>query len=109
MLNEKKLFTKILEAIANDEIRVISNVTLGSSGSISAGGTCPVIETDVSSHIPQGYKLLLALFRGTSNHNAYCWYFSFIASTNVVEYRLHNAGASALTTSPTAHLVCIKE
>lgn len=82
-------------------------VTLNSSGSIAAGGNCAIITTDVSSQIPEGYKMACAYLQGTQNNNAFCWYQAFSISAETVSYRLRNVGSSALTVSPTAHVICV--
>lgn len=82
----------------------VNNVALASSGSISAGGNCQVVTTDVSASIPAGYKIIYAYIRGTQNASAVCWYCDY--TTTSVSYRLGNVGTSAVTTSPTANLLC---
>lgn len=90
----------------NNEYNLVAvhNVALSSSGSMSAGGTCAVVTTDVSASVPSGYKIIYADIRGTQNANAICWYCDYTDTT--VSYRLRNVGTSAVTTSPTANLLC---
>ena len=119
MLDIKKLLAKLLAQIKdtnnsisninsrlNDNLKIVRNVSLVSSGSISAGGNCAVKQTNISSHIPSGYNLIAAVPRGTQNASCVWWYFEFYGTT--VEYRLRNVGSSAVTTSPTANLICVK-
>ena len=111
MLNVKKMLTHIIEQLGllkNDSLVFVDNVPLTSSGSIAAGGTTAVISTDVSAHIPTGYKLVWANMRGTGNTNAYCWFVGVGINANIVNYRLHNVSGSAITTNPTASLLCAK-
>ena len=111
MLNIRELIAKILDTLprlTNDSIMTVRNISLTSSGAISAGSTCAVISTNVSSHIPAGYRLAFAALRGTQNNNAICWYFEFFPEAKTVEYRLRNVGSSTLTTSPTANLFLVK-
>lgn len=107
MLDLKAWINKVTNRLTYDSIKVVHNITLTSSGSISAGGNCAVKSTDVSSHIPTGYKLVWATLRGTQNANAICWYFDWNEETNAVDYRLRNVGTSALTVSPTANLLLV--
>lgn len=107
MLDLKAWISKVTNRLTYDSIKVVHNITLTSSGSISAGGNCAVKSTNVSSHIPTGYKLVWATLRGTQNSNAVCWYFEWFEGSQTVEYRLRNVGSSALTTSPTANLFLV--
>lgn len=115
MFDLKKWIAKVTNAISGlpsltgNSLVVVKNISLTSSGSINAGATCAVKSTDISSHIPQGYKLLFASLRGTQNGAAVCWYFEFFPNNNTLEYRLRNVGSSAITTSPTANILCVKE
>ena len=112
MLNIRALIAKILDTLprlTNDSIKTVKNISLNSSGAISAGSTCAVISTNVSGHIPAGYRLAFAVLRGTQNGAAVCWYFEFFPDAKTVDYRLRNVGSSTITTSPTANLLLIKK
>lgn len=108
LLSTKKLLYKIITkpVVTPDNIEGIV-ATLNSSGSIAAGASCNIVETDVSSYIPAGKKLIDVEFRGTANHNLYCWYFHYERSSNTVQYRLHNVSSSAASSSPTCVLRCV--
>ena len=104
-----RLYDIIDKLIDRSDLKVINNVPLTGTGSVSAGGTSAVIETDISSSIPSGYKLLFAQLRGTGNHNLLFWFFSYDLTNPVVNYRVRNVGSSAATsTSVSCNIVCIK-
>lgn len=108
MLNQKKLLTKILENLSLD-FKAVKYVELNASGSIASGGTSTVVYTDISSYIPDGYELVWAQFRGTGNHNFYCWFFNMNITAKNLHYRVHNAGGSAASVTPTASILCKKK
>ena len=107
MLDVKKVLTKIVNRLTYDDVLVVDNVALDSSGSISGGGNCAVVTTDVSASVPSGYRLIWAALRGTQNASAVCWFFDWSESNETVSYRLRNVGTTAITTSPTANLLLV--
>ena len=107
MLNVKKLLAKILNQ-QNDMIRIVHNVSLNSSGSVAAGRASAIMNTFVTNSIPDGYKLLAVVLRGTTNANFFCWYLDWTSTTNRVDYRVTNNGSSAAAVSPTVNLICVK-
>lgn len=107
MLNIKKLLTKIMNQ-QDDMIKIVHNVTLNSSGSVSGGRSCEIVNTFVTNSIPSGYKLLAVTLRGTTNALFFCWYLDWTSTTNRVDYRVTNSGSSAASVSPTVNLICVK-
>ena len=107
MLNIKKLLSKLVQQQEN-MIKVVHNVSLNSSGSIAAGRACAIVQTFVTNSIPDGYKLLAVVLRGTTNATFFCWYLDWTSTTNRVDYRVTNNGSSAAAVSPTVNLICVK-
>ena len=112
MLDLKKAINNILTTLitlpglTNNSIKVVTIVSLAASGSISSGGVCDVKSKDVSSSIPNGYKLIFACMRGTQNSQAVCWFFDWYGTT--IYYRLRNVGSGAINTTPTANLLLVR-
>lgn len=107
MLNIKKILSKLVQQQEN-MIKVVHNVSLNSSGSIAAGRACAIVQTFVTNSIPDGYKLLAVVLRGTTNATFFCWYLDWTSTTNRVDYRVTNNGSSAAAVSPTVNLICVK-
>ena len=96
-----------IDSLNAQNLAIVKNVALASSGSVSGGGHTETISTDVSSYIPEGYSLYMATPRGTMSNQLAFYYFDWSGS-GIVYYRLRNNGTSAVTVEPTCNLVCIK-
>lgn len=106
-INSKKLLTNILNNLSFD-FRLLDNVPLDNSGNVAANASSALIVTNIASLIPDGYKPVMANFRGTGNHTFWCWFFSLNVSGLNIQYRVHNAGNSTSSVTPSAQLLCVK-
>lgn len=107
MLNIKKLLSKLVQQQEN-MIKIVHNVSLTNSGNISGGSSCAIVQTFVTNSIPDGYKLLAVVLRGTTSGSFFCWYLDWTSTTNRVDYRVRNVGSSSGSISPTVNLICVK-
>ena len=103
----ENILNEVLPFSYNDDLAKTESFGLPAI-TIAAGGTYTNTDLDVSSHIPNGYKLIDVECRATGGNEIYCYQVGKATDTTAV-LQLKNTKSASVTVTPMLKTICINQ